>query len=47
MDLLKIIENDIIEIGILHPARFCYKKLSEFYAQLVKLNSLAVKCGTY
>jgi hypothetical protein len=46
MDLLKIIERDISEIGILYPARFCYSELAEFYTQLAKLKSLAIKCGT-
>jgi hypothetical protein len=46
MDLLKIIESDISEIGIIYPARFCYNELAEFYTQLAKLKSLAIKCGT-
>lgn len=45
MDLLKLIESDITEIGVLYPARFSYNELAEFYTQLAKLKSLAIKCG--
>lgn len=46
MYLLKINESDIAEIGILYPARFCYNELAEFYTQLSKLKSLAIKCDS-
>lgn len=45
MNLLKEIEHDINEIGIIYHARFCYSEFAEFRALLTKLKSLAVKCG--
>jgi len=45
MDLLKEIENNIAEIGIIYPIHFCYNELAEFYTQLAKLKSLGLKCG--
>ena len=45
MDLLKLIESDNTEIGVLYPARFSYNELAEFYTQLAKLKSLNIKCG--
>lgn len=46
MDLLKIFESNISEIGILYPALFGHTELSEFYVELAKLKSLATKCET-
>lgn len=46
MDLLKEIERDISEMGIIHPSLFCFKELAEFYTLLSKLKSGAIKCGT-
>jgi hypothetical protein len=45
MDLLAEIERDIAEIGVIYPVRFCYNELGDFYTQLAKLKSLAIKCG--
>lgn len=46
MDLLKEIEDNITEIGVIYPRRFCYDELADLYTQLTKLKYLAIKCGS-
>lgn len=45
MDLLKIIEENLVDMKNILPNHYCYKELADLYTQIAKFKSLAIKCG--